>query len=291
MTTSGPTIDALISLLDDQNELVYQSVKEKLLSLGSEILPRLEDALFSAGSIDQYKKLELIISLVKRGIILDQMKTWLGNDNRTLLDGWLLVSSIHHPGISKEKIEGSIQNLHRDAWLEITESMTSLEKVSVINHILFRINEFDISAGEVPNIGNIVLDKLLFSKTGDVYSITILYLIIARNLQLDLKPIMLANKLLLVYEDNLASSIAFGSASDKFLFYINVAHKGSVISPKEVQFLYDKSYKYGKTVTRVETDISMIRKLLNLMYLIYSGEGDQEKLLLTEDILAMMEGM
>ncbi len=291
MSTSDPILDALISLLDDQDEMVYNSVKEKLLSMGSDVKPKLEDALINAGSIDHYKKLEQIIALLKNEIIIGQMKTWISNENRSLLDGWILASSVHHPNIPKERIENNIHKLYQDAWLEITETMTSLEKIAVINHILFRINSFEIVEVETPFIENIVLDQLLFSKTGNVYSLTILYLIIARQLHLDLLPIMLANKLLLVYEDNLASSLAFGTGAEKYLFYINVAHKGSVISPKEVQFLYDKSYKYGKTVTRNETDISLIKKLLNLMYLIYTGDGDQEKLLLTEDLLALMEGM
>jgi hypothetical protein len=101
---------------------------------------------------------------------------------------------------------------------------------------------------------------------------------------------MLADKLLLVYEDNLSASLAFGASSDKYLFYINVAHRGSVISPKEVQFLYDKSLKYGKIATRVESDITLIKKILNVMYLIYTNEGEHEKLLLTEEILVLFEG-
>jgi hypothetical protein len=290
MTVSGSTLDALISLLDDQDELVFGSVKEKLFSLGSVVLPKLEESLSTANSIEHVKKLEEIISHLKKEILLDRMKDWISSDNRSLIDGWLLVSSIHHPTISKEKIENSIQKIYREVWLEVTESMTSLEKVAVINHILFKINGFDISNSDNPNVDSIILDKLLFSKIGNVYSLTILYLIIARDLHLDLIPIMLANKLLLVYEDNLAASLAFGESTDKYLFYINVAHRGSVISPKEVQFLYDKSQKYGKVVTRIETDLSLIKKLLNLMYLIYTNEGEQEKLLLTEDLLALLEG-
>ena len=290
MTISVSTLDALISLLDDQDEQVFGSVKDKLISLGSVVLPKLEESLSTANSIEHVKKLEEIISHLKKEILLDRMKDWINSDNRSLIDGWLLVSSIHHPTISKEKIENSIQKIYREVWLEVTESMTSLEKVAVINHILFKINGFDISNSDNPNVENIILDKLLFSKIGNVYSLTILYLIIARNLHLDLIPIMLANKLLLVYEDNLAASLAFGSSTDKYLFYINVAHRGSVISPKEVQFLYDKSQKYGKVVTRIETDLSLIKKLLNLMYLIYTNEGEQEKLLLTEDLLALLEG-
>jgi regulator of sirC expression with transglutaminase-like and TPR domain len=290
MNATGPTIDALISLLDDQDELVFNSVKEKLLSLGIGVLPRLEESFLMVESIEHARKLEEIISYLKKEVLVDRMKQWINFENRNLIDGWLLVSSIHHPTISKEKIENNLQKIYREVWLEITESMTSLEKVAVVNHILFKINGFDISDSEVPVVDNIVLDKLLFSKKGDVYSLTILYLIIARNLHLDLKPIMLANKLLLVYEDNLAASLAFGLASDKYLFYINVAHRGSVISPKEVQFLYDKSQKYGKVATRIETDISLIKKLLNLMYLIYINEDEQEKLLLTEDLLALLEG-
>ena len=224
MMTTGPTLDALISLLDDQDELVFSSVKEKLLSLGSGILPKLEDALLMVESIEHAKKLEEIISHFKREILIDRMKEWIGSENRTLTNGWLLVSSIHHPNISKEKIENNLQKIYREAWLEITESMTSLEKVAVINHILFKINLFEISNSDTPKVENIILDKFLFSKIGDVYSLTILYLIIARNLHLDLIPIMLANKLLLVYEDNLAASLAFGALSEKYLFYINVAH-------------------------------------------------------------------
>jgi len=290
MSTADPILDALISLLDDQDEVVFRSVKEKLISLGTSVLPSLEEALLSTDSILHATKLQEVIVLLKKEIIVDKMRQWIGSENRTLLDGWLLVSSVHHPNISKEKIENSIQKIYREVWLEVTESMTSLEKVAVINHILFRINNFEISSSEVPNVENLVLDKLLFSKTGDVYSLTILYLIIARNLHLDLLPIMLANKLLLVYEDNLAATLAFGASTDKYLFYINVAHRGSVISPKEVQFLYDKSLKYGKVVTRVETDISLVKKLLNLMYLVYTNDGEQEKLLLTEDLLALLEG-
>lgn len=290
MTTSDPIIDALISLLDDQDELVFSSVKVKLISLGSSVLPRLEDSLLSADSIELSKKLEEIISVLKKEIIINRLKQWITSENRNIVDGWLLVSSVHHPNISKEKIENSIQKICREVWLEITESMTSLEKVAVINHILFKINRFEISNSDIPNVDNLVLDKLLFSKTGDVYSLTILYLIIARNLHLELLPIMLANKLLLVYEDSLAASIAYGSSAEKYLFYINVAHQGAVISSKEVQFLYDKSRKFGKIVTRVESDISMIKKILNLMYLTYTNEGDQEKLLLSEDLLALLEG-
>jgi regulator of sirC expression with transglutaminase-like and TPR domain len=290
MTTTGTTLDALISLLDDQDELVFRSVKEKLLSLGSAVLPRLEDSLLMAETPEQIKKLEELVSLLKNEVIIDRMKRWLSSENRTLLDGWLLVSSVHHPSISKEKIEAGIQKIYREVWLEISESMTSLEKVAVINHMLFKVNNFEISTNEIPLADNIVVDRLLFSKSGNVYSLTILYLLIARNLHLDLTPIMLANKLLLVYEDNLSASLAFGSPTDKFLFYINVAHRGSVISPKEVQFLYDKSHKYGKVATRVESDISLIKKLLNLLYLNYINEGDQDKLLLTEDLLVLLEG-
>ena len=290
MTISDPKIDALISLLDDQDELVYFSVKEKLLSIGPSILPNLEDAIMTVGSAEQLKKLEEIISYFKRVLIIDQMKQWIDNENRTLLEGWLLISSIHHPGISKEKIESLINKIFNDVWLEISESMTSLEKVAVINHILFKVHLFDISESDSPTIENLVLDRLMLSKTGDVLSLTTLYLIIARHLHLDLIPIMLANKLLLVYEDNLATSLAFGNESDKYLFYLNVAHMGSVISPKEIQFLYDKSQKYGRLVPRVETDITLIKRILNLMYLIYNNDGDQDRLLLTEDILSMMEG-
>lgn len=291
MATSDSTLDALLSLLDDRDEMVYLPVKVKLLSMGQEILPKLEEALFSASTPEYIEKIEDIITQIKREFLVERMRQWIANENRSMLDGWILISTIHHPGISKEKIEQGIHKIYQDAWLEISESMTSLEKVAVINHIIFRINGFDVSNNDVPRVENIVIDNLLFSRKGDVFSLTMLYLIIARSLHLDLLPIMLANKLLLVYEDNLATALAFGTAGDKYLFYINVAHRGSVISPKEVQFLYDKSQKYGKGMNRVETDLSLIKKLLKFMNIIYLDEGDREKALLTNDFLKLLAGI
>lgn len=291
MATSDSTLDALLSLLDDRDELVYRSVKVKLLSMGQEVLPKLDEALFSAGTPELIAKIEDIISQIKKEIVVEKMRLWISNENRSMLDGWLLISSIHHQGISKEKIEQGIHKIYMDAWLEISESMTSLEKVAVINHILFRINGFDVSTTDVPRVENIVIDNLLFSRKGDVFSLTMLYLLIARSLHLELLPIMLANKLLLVYEDPLATSLAFGSSGDKYLFYINVAHRGSVISPKEVQFLYDKSLKYSKGVTRIENDLNLITRLLKFMKIVYSDEGDHEKKLLTNDFLELIAAM
>lgn len=291
MTTSDSTLDALLSLLDDRDELVYRSVKVKLLSMGPDVIPKLEEALYSAATPEFVEKIEEIITHIKREILLEKMRQWIDDENRSILDGWMLVSSIHHPGISKEKIEQGIHKIYQDAWLEISESMTSLEKVAVINHIIFRINGFDVSNSDIPRVEHIVIDNLLFSRKGDVFALTMLYLIIARSLHLELLPIMLANKLLLVYEDHLASSLAFGSPGDKYLFYINVAHRGSVISPKEVQFLYDKSQKYGRGVTRVESDLSLLNRLLKFMNIVYSEEGDRLKVQLTNDFLGLIAKM
>ena len=290
-STTDSTLDALLSLLDDRDELVYNSVKDKLLSMGPAILPKLEEALFAAGSAEYMNKIEEIISRIKREIQVEKMRRWISDENRTMLEGWYLISSIHHPGISKEKMEQGILKIYQDIWLEISDSMTSLEKIAVINHILFRISGFELTSIDVPRIENIVIDNLLFSKRGDVFSLTMLYLILARSIHLDLLPIILANKLLLVYEDKLATSLAYGSSSDKYLFYINVAHRGSIISPKEVQFLYDKSQKYGKGVTGIETDISLVSKLLKFMSIIYREEGDPQRIQLTDDFLGLINGM
>ena len=83
MTISVSTLDALISLLDDQDEQVFGSVKEKLFSLGAAALPKLEESLSTANSIEHVKKLEEIISHLKKEILLDRMKVWINSDNRS----------------------------------------------------------------------------------------------------------------------------------------------------------------------------------------------------------------
>ena len=128
------SIDTLLDLIDDHDDEVYLAVRDKLLESGPAILPVLEYALSSAVSLLQHDRLELIINQLKLSKLVEKTALWANTEDKTLLDGWILVSTVHHPAIVADKIELLIQKITRDIWLDLNDALTSLEKVSVFNH-------------------------------------------------------------------------------------------------------------------------------------------------------------
>ena len=144
-------IDTLLTLIDDHDEEVYFAVRDKLIETGPAILPVLEYALSSSTNLLHYERLEQIIIQLKLTRLVDKTANWANSEDKTLLDGWILASTIHHPTIIPEKIDLLIQKIVRDIWIELNDSLTSLEKVSIVNHVFHNFKKFSsILAPTVP---------------------------------------------------------------------------------------------------------------------------------------------
>src|SRR6202008_635820 len=130
-------IKALISLLDDPDEAVFDQGSMKFLSLGQEVIPVLEDAW--EGSFDTLiqNRIENIIHQIQFDLIKDSLKEWMHPDKQNLLEGTLLIAKYQYPDIDYVKIKKQIDHIKQDIWLELNENITALEKVNIINHILF----------------------------------------------------------------------------------------------------------------------------------------------------------
>src|SRR5665648_1082752 len=98
-------IDTLLALIDDRDEEVFFAVRDKLIESGPAILPVLEYALSSSTNLLQHDRLELIINQLKLSRLADKTAQWVVSEEKTLLDGWILGSTIHYPSIASEKVD------------------------------------------------------------------------------------------------------------------------------------------------------------------------------------------
>jgi hypothetical protein len=158
-----------------------------------------------------------------------------------LLSGILLVSRYQYPDLDEDKIKKQIQTLIQDVWLEINDELTALEKVKIINHVLFDIHQF---SGNITNYHapqNSFINTVLETRKGNPVSISILYLLIARELKIPIYGVNLPEHFILGYLDESAGLTSFDSddiENCSVLFYINAFSKGIVFSKEEIdQFL------------------------------------------------------
>jgi regulator of sirC expression with transglutaminase-like and TPR domain len=269
-------IDTLLTLIDDHDEEVYFAVRDKLIETGPAILPVLEYALSSSTNLLHYERLEQIIIQLKLTRLVDKTANWANSEDKTLLDGWILASTIHHPTIIPEKIDLLIQKIIRDIWIELNDSLTSLEKVSIVNHVFFQVYQFEINSSDIYAPENCLVNNLLVSRKGNLISLSTLYCIIAKKLNLPIHPIGVGQYIILGYYEPQISREVYGENADPYLFYINMEHKGAIIGAKELEYVVHENREKLEHTASLD-DATVIKRLLVLLKQCYQINGNEEK--------------
>jgi hypothetical protein len=199
---SQSDIHALIQLLDDPDEVVFDTVREAITDKGEAVLHTLEDH-FIIGSGDQLalQRLSEIIADIQYKSTYTAIKSWQLGD-QDLLEGMLILNKYYQRNVPSEEITYLFSRLRQDIWLELNERLTALETVNVLNHIIFKLCGYTSVSGEIQNAPHSLFD-VLNTKTGTSLSIGTLYLLLARSLDLPIYGVNLPGHFLLCYVEQM----------------------------------------------------------------------------------------
>ena len=95
-------LNALISLLDDPNKEIFDSVKSRLVELGIEVLPELESAWESNYDSLIQERAENIIYEIHFRDIVKSLKKWIQKKDKNLLEAWFIISKYQYPDIDEQ---------------------------------------------------------------------------------------------------------------------------------------------------------------------------------------------
>lgn len=273
-------INALISLLDDPDEGVFNQVSMKILSLGQEIIPVLEDAWeYSFDTLIQ-NRIENIIHQIQFDLIRDSLKEWVHPEQQSLLEGALLIAKYQYPDIDIAKIKKQIDQIRQDVWLELNENLTALEKVKIINHILFDVHNFSGNTSNYHAPQNSYINNVLESKKGNPLLLSIIYTIIAQSLDIPIYGVNLPIHFILCYVDveKVSVSLKKENEGSDILFYINPFSKGSVFGQKEIDaFLKQLKLEPQPLFYEPCSNLEIIRRLLRNLIASYEKLGYPDK--------------
>ena len=281
-------IEPLISLIDDSNLEVYGAVREKLLEFGTSILSELESALATSTTLQQHDRLEWIIGELKKTKLIEKLAIWANTEDKSLLEGWILSSKVHHPLLVDEKIELLIHTITNEIWIELNESFTSLEKVSIINHVLFDIFKFELNTLEPDVPENCIINNLLVTRKGNLISLATLYAIIAQRLELPIHVIGIGSYIILGYYGPELAKEIHGNHADPYLFYINIENKGAIIGSKELAYVVQKNNEKAEDAELL-TRSSILKRILQYLKRAYQISNNEEKTKLTIKLLGALK--
>jgi regulator of sirC expression with transglutaminase-like and TPR domain len=285
-------LNALISLLDDPDESVYTEIQTKLLSLGHNVIPLLEHAWENSFDSVLQHRIENIIHKIQFDTIENQLLNWVEHDQGNLLKGILLVARYQYPDLDEKKILKQIEQIKQDVWLELNNNLTALEKVRVINHILFDVHGFGGNTTNYHAPQNSYINNVLESKKGNPLSLSILYLIIAQDLSIPIYGVNLPEHFVLTYMDEESQFPLYGENQSKILFYINPFSKGAVFSSKEIDaFLKQLKLPLEQTYYEPCPNLDIIRRVFRNLVMAYEKLGYPAKVQEIENLLTVLRNV
>ena len=272
---NNKNIKALLHLLDDPSKEVYQYVSKNILQQGEYIIPELEKVWETSFDEILQERIEDLIQEIQFKSTLNQLKVWKESGAEDIFEGAYLVAKYQYPELKFELVQKSFDKIKRDAWLEINNNLTALEKTRVLNHIFFHTHKFSGNSINIQAPQNAFINHVLDSKKGNPITLGILYMTLANQLDIPVYGINLPKHFILGYVDPLYQSL---TNEKEILFYINPFNKGAVLGKREIDYFLkqqkivpEKSYYYPCS------NIEIIQKLvLNLVYS-YEKLGYPEK--------------
>ena len=278
MASATEEIKALISLLDDPDELIFDQIRLKIESMGEEIIPVLEDAWeHQAYGILFQSRVENIIHNIQFDNVKADLGKWAATEEKDLLYGMLALAKYQYPEIDDDEIRALINKIEKDIWLEFHDGLTALEKLKVFNHIMFDVHGFEGNKKHYHSTDNSFINRVLESKKGNPISLAVLYLILAERLDLPVYGVNLPRHFILAWGDLMDFSLG-DSDEPKILFYINPFSGGSVFGKRDIDaFLKELKLKPNPIffLPCSNYDI-MVRSMNNLIHS-YEQDGQGHK--------------
>ncbi|MFM2376088.1 MAG: hypothetical protein RLZZ165_1185 [Bacteroidota bacterium] len=209
---------ALLNLLDDEDEEVNVHVWSTLIGLGESGVERLEAEWLTSSDPEMQGRLENVINRIHHKHTAKEILEWRKEGGKDLLRGWYLVSKFQFPELDYQKYRNEVNRLVNKSWLEINHQMEPLQKMQMINHILFRMEGYGPNTARPNFPHNSHLNYLMDHQQGNAVSLGLLYLIICKQLDLPVSGVILPGYFLLIYKDS------------KHEFYIDVFNGGQVFN-------------------------------------------------------------
>lgn len=267
-------LQALISLIDEPDYASFAKVREQIFNIGPPAVPLLENAWENTFDTGVQQRIEDIIHNIQFNQLHFELVKWAHFKDTDLLEGYLLFSRYQYPSINIELIKEQILKLRKDIWIELNENLTPLEKVKVMNHIIFDHYKFKLPDKQEADTKYLFINNLLDSRTGYSISLGILYTIIAQSLGMPLFGLLLPGEryfLAWIEPDN--------TGATRVKFCINPENKGGVFTKEELIILL----KRLKFPTQENYFIPLkppmiIEKMFEMLSYLLTAAGDNSKL-------------
>jgi len=232
-------ISALLTLIDDPDEDVYQTVSEKILSFGKDIIPNLENLWETIHNEETQELIENLIHRVHFRDLTQEFIQW-KKDGADLLRGSILVAKYHYPELQELAIRQEIEKIRRNTWLELNSYLTAIERVNVLNSIFFNYYKHRGVEISYDNPDPFLINKTLETRKGNSISNGILYMILCELLDIPVRAVNIPKQFILAYFDHPIDQLDSDTPlNEQILFFVDPM-SGQMYAHKDIESYFKR---------------------------------------------------
>jgi regulator of sirC expression with transglutaminase-like and TPR domain len=258
-------IEALMSLLDDPDEDVFNSVLQGFVKDKAEVVYLLENKWEKSQDLLIQRRIEQVLDAIRLDDAIHQLQEWLRLENPRLLELLFILNRFQYPGIPEERYRSKLERIVREAFQASRLALTELAKVKVINHLLFDVYRLTpVSDVSNPNPSLSFVHSILENGKASPMGLLCLYLALSEQIGLNLEPVPLPRHFILSCCSGSEQSNLFNPNTGKILFYLNPFGQGATFSVREVEhFLKQNQVALSEQYTQNVSKIEFVLALLN----------------------------
>ncbi|MFT4780196.1 MAG: regulator of sirC expression with transglutaminase-like and TPR domain [Flavobacteriales bacterium] len=276
---STAEISALITLIEDPDEKIFNQVRSEIVARGEGIIPQLERywEFNQFGNLFQ-ERIENLIHSIQYNCISSQLENWVEEEDNDLLEGAILINKYQYPSFDEAEMRRQVTAIRQDIWLELNDNLTALEQVNVINHILYTVHNFEGNKTNYVAPQNSYIADVLNTKKGNPLSLAILYQVLANSLGIPIYGVNLPNHFVLAYMDESRLGMSQDGGDNGVLFYINPFSGGSIMHKSEIDdFLMHLKLPQEVKYYRPCKNIDILQRMVNNLIFAYIQKDKPEK--------------
>jgi regulator of sirC expression with transglutaminase-like and TPR domain len=278
---------ALITLLDDPDDGIYSEVKNRFIILGPPAIPHLETAWENSFDALMQKRIEGIIHTIQFKALQNALKHWAENEQDDLFKGCAIIARYQYPDLDENKLKKQLHQIKQDVWLELHDDLTAIEKVKIINHIMFEVHQF---GGNITNYHapqNSFINVVLETKKGNPVMLSVIYALVCKELAIPIYGVNLPQHFVLAYVNDFANLFdpSHKTLSDNILFYVNPFSKGLIFNQGDVDSFIKQLNVEPETKYYLPcSNLDIIKRLINNLIYSFDKMGYAEKVQELKDL-------
>ena len=256
-------IRALIRLLSDDDHRVAQTITGKLVEIGDRAIPMLREA-----EIEQPEMAERI-RLVLEDIHGQRLEgefhelSAADDDNLDLEAGAILIARSAYPELDPERCRAIMDAMAVEIAERLGQKASGEEAVKTINRYLFVEQGFSGNTTQYYDVENSYLNKVLERKTGIPISLSTVYLLIGKRLNLPVYGVGMPGHFLVKYE------------TGRYRIFVDAFNGGALLTQRDcARFLDQAGYGFDERFLQKTPARSILIRMIKNLVAIYNKMED-----------------